>query len=169
MGGDNQLLLFAGEQDTAPPITLSSLPPIPSLDTLPERIRTISLHRPYAGLVASGLKSLETRMWPWPYEAGWLVIHESKSIDKEAMTRIGDVAKQHVGVGGVAVALVWVGGCRKMVVADEERAMIGVIEGRWVWEILARYPFTNQIPMVGRQKFWSTPREEVLASLAIAA
>lgn len=108
-------------------------------------------------------------MWPWPYEAGWLLVHESKSIDKEAMSRLGDVGKAHVGVGGVAVVLVWIGGCRMMVVDDEPQAMIGVTEGRWVWEIKARYPLAKPIPMVGRQKWWPTPREQVVESLSLAA
>lgn len=167
--GDAQLDLF--QVTNSPQARLPSLFTLPSSPArpLPERIRTISLHRPYAGLVAAGLKTLETRMWPWPYEAGWLLIHESKGIDKEAMRRIGDVAQAHVGVGGVALVLVWIGGCRTMVAADEERAMVGVSDGRWVWEVGERHPLVTPIPMVGRQKFWSTPREDVVAALGLVA
>lgn len=166
--GDAQLDLFAATNvaSKSPSPTIISIRPPFLSHPLPERIRTISLHRPYAGLVKAGLKTLETRMWPWPYEAGWLLIHESKTIDKEAMRRIGDVAREHVGVGGVAVVLVWIEGSRTMIVADEEKAMIGLKEGRMVWEMGERHPLVTPIPMVGRQKFWSTPRDDVLAALA---
>jgi hypothetical protein len=143
--------------------------PLPSITTLPERVRIISLHRPYAGLVAAGLKTFETRMWPWPSGPGWLLIHESKTINKEAMRRLGAVATNHVGVGGVALVLVWIAGCRLMTKADEPQAMIEVVDGRWVWEIGARHPLIKPIPMVGHQKFWSTPREDVVAALELAA
>jgi hypothetical protein len=168
--GDAQLDLFA--PNVAPSIpspspSLSVCPPFLS-HPLPEHIRTLSLHRPYAGLVKAGLKMLETRKWEWPrnYGPGWLLIHESKKIDKEAIRRIGNVAQEHVGIGGVAVVLVWIEGSRMMVAEDEERAMIGVAEGRWVWGIGERHPLITPIPMVGKQKFWPTPREDVLAALA---
>ncbi len=108
-------------------------------------------------------------MWPWPYEAGWLLIHESKTIDKVAMRRLGDVAEQHVGTGGVALVLVWIAGTRLMTKDDEPRAMIEVIDGRWVWDVAAHHPLIKPIPMVGRQKFWSTAREDVVAALGLAA
>lgn len=50
----------------------------PALPPLPEVLRVISLWDPYASLVVDGIKTLETRTWPWPYEPGrqaWPLSH----------------------------------------------------------------------------------------------
>lgn len=55
---------------------------------LPERVRVISLWEPYASLVVNGRKTIETRKWPWPYDASWLVIHAAKRLDKSVCRRL---------------------------------------------------------------------------------
>lgn len=41
-------------------------------------MKAISLHQPYASLIAARLKKVETRTWATPYR-GWLAIHAAKA------------------------------------------------------------------------------------------
>jgi hypothetical protein len=53
----------------------------------------LTVKQPYAGLIASGYKTLETRSWSTPYR-GELYIHAGMGVDQEAMTNY-DIDKEN--------------------------------------------------------------------------
>lgn len=115
---------------------------------LPERVRVIALHRPYAGLVAAGIKTLETRGRPWPkaYGPSWLAIYAAAKIDREATSRIGPLAEQHVGPAQTLVCLVWVNGSRPLLPEDEAAACFYAPD-RWAWELGEVVRFARPVPL----------------------
>jgi hypothetical protein len=64
---------------------------------LPARVRVIALWEPYASLIVDGKKTIETREWPWPGDASWLVIHASYKVNVAACARLGLPKKGYVG------------------------------------------------------------------------
>lgn len=141
---------------------------------LPDMVRVISLHQPFAGLVVAGLKTLETRTWPWPYEPGWLAIHAAKKVDKKAMQYFGKggPGARHAGKvaphwqpQGVVLGLVWVDGCRPLLAEDFDQAWF-FEANRFAWILKHPLAFTTPIPMRGPQKFASIPRRVVMQALA---
>jgi predicted transcriptional regulator len=115
---------------------------------LPERVRVIALHRPYAGLIAAGIKTLETRGRPWPkaYGASWLAIYAAAKVDREAMKRLGALAVENLGPAQAMVCLVWVKGSRPLVPEDEAAACF-YAPGRWAWELGEVVRFAHPVPL----------------------
>ena len=149
---------------------------VPGLPPLPERIPCISLWTPYAELVVYGEKTIETRTWPWPYDASWLVIHEAKHVDREAERRLAPriqaMREKHAALGqrqggtGQATGLVYVTGCRPLLPADEEAACFYASDPpRFAWTLDHSHVFRRPVAMRGPQKFVYLPRETVLAAL----
>jgi hypothetical protein len=103
---------------------------------LPERVRVIALHRPYAGLIAAGIKTLETRGRPWPkaYGASWLAIYAAAKVDREAMKRLGALAVENLGPAQAMVCLVWVKGSRPLVPVRLRAGSVVCSWLLWVWE-----------------------------------
>lgn len=150
---------------------------MPALDTdppLPERIPCVSLWEPYASLVIAGVKTIETRTWPWPYGRSWLVIHRAKHVDwasvRRLAVRIGTAGITIAGMqtgGGTLGGLVCVTGDRLLEVADEEAACFFAPNRRaWLLEQARRFP--KPLPMRGPQKIQFIPRETVLRCLGAA-
>lgn len=134
---------------------------------LPPRVRLLSLWQPYAGLVLAGVKTLETRTWPWPYPPGWLLIFATQALAEKAVRRIGPRAELHRKPRGVVIGLVWIQGSRKMRPKDEAAACIGFDPKLHVWGCDAPHLLPHPIPLKrGPQKFSSLPREQVEAALA---
>lgn len=144
---------------------------------LPSMVTCFSLHQPYAGLVAAGLKSLETRLFAWPAKArpypAPLLICATMSPDLMARStlckRAPDEARFDLTLwrNGVALCLVDVVGCRQLTAEDEPRSWFwdpaeaarGVT--RWAWEI-ARVRRVAPFAVRGRQGFArSVPREQI--------
>lgn len=98
-------------------------------------MKALSLKQPWASLIASGKKTIETRVWPTSYR-GDLLICASKTIDKPAMKYFqedlfSDSIKMEYPTG-VAICVVELYDCGVMTKADEEKAMCDVYgEGRW--------------------------------------
>lgn len=150
----------------------TGVPYIADMDpALEERVLVISLHRPYACLVVAGLKTLETRTWPWPYEARWLVIHASKrepvAADVERLAaKIARVPPALREARGALLGLVRVTGpSRPLLPADEDAACF-YEAGRHAWPLARPTPFPRPVPVPrGPQKFSSLPRADVLRFL----
>ncbi len=183
-----------------PPVTATAgeMTPAPALWgsggelLLPEKVRLISLDQPYASLLFGnehsepgevGMKSLETRTWPWPYEASWLAIYATRSPDIPAVHRIyGDghggreilehIRDPEVRDLGVVLGVVWVSGFRLMKPEDEKAAMFPYEPCRYVWVLGAAWhlPRAGRIPLPrGPQKFASISRDALAAGFAQAA
>jgi hypothetical protein len=80
----------------------------------------LSVKQPWASLIASGKKTIETRTWATTYR-GPLLIVSSKKPD--------------IPPAGCALALVRLVGCWPMRGCDEEGACCGWYEGAWAWRL----------------------------------
>lgn len=143
---------------------------------LPPTVTCFSLDQPYAGLVAAGLKTLETRLRPWPEKARpypspllicatmtrrpWKVIRELWRLPTEVAAGVCQSL-------GVALCLVDVVSCRVLTAEDEPRSWYwdpeeqrkGIV--RYAWE-LANVRRVAPFKVSGRQWFArSVPRQQV--------
>lgn len=149
---------------------------------LPSMVTCFSLHQPYAGLVAAGLKTLETRLFAWPVKArpypSPLLICSTQSADIMASatlrTRMPDAERFDLTLWrpGVALCVVDVVGCRPLTAEDEPRAWFWDPEEqrrgvtRWAWD-LVRVRRVAPFAVRGRQGFAkAVPREQVEKALA---
>lgn len=134
-------------------------------DDFPEHLPVLSLWQPYAGLIAVGDKTIETRRWRWPFPPGWLVVHAARRIDDEAMARLGKLAAPHADVRGALVAVVWVAGCRPLV-PDDETSARRYLPGLFAWPLERVQRFAAPIPWRGSQGFRYVDRAVVLQALS---
>jgi hypothetical protein len=126
----------------------------------------LALHQPYADLVVRGVKTLETRLWPWPYPPSWLAVYATKTpaMGVEAWARLpgSDDPPR-----GAIVGLVWVAGCRRMEPGDEAAACIAYEPARYAWPLERphRFEVPDRTLARGPQKFQRLPRALLLAAL----
>lgn len=110
-------------------------------------IRAISLHQPWASLIASGRKTVETRGYPTRHRGDLLICSTQKPTGH--------------GPTGVALAIVNVVGCRTMQPQDEQAARCAWEPGRWAWLLEDIRPIDRPFPVKGRQRFFTVqlPKE----------
>lgn len=137
-------------------------------------IRAITLHQPYASLIASGRKPRETRSWPAP--AGLvghdLAIHAAEKWHKEydeVATAAGYSKPKWSLPYGAVVAVVKVVACVKTEELGDPSKLVDYewgdfTPGRWAWCFDDVRPCTPY-HTVGRQGIWTLP-EEVVQILA---
>ena len=110
-------------------------------------IKAISLHQPFASLIASGLKTLETRRWSTNYRGRLLICSTQKpKIDGMPL--------------GQALCVVSVTGCRPMVKADETAACCEWYKGAFAWELKHITPIVP-FAVKGGQGFFNVDRLDV--------
>jgi len=114
-------------------------------------MKAISLHQPWATMIAGGVKTIETRRWRTRHR-GPLVICSSKL---PAVT--GHLC-------GYALCVVDVVGCRPMTVDDENAACCGLYDGAWAWE-LVNLRVLRPFAVRGRQGFFEIPDGECIRNL----
>jgi hypothetical protein len=140
----------------------------------------LSLHQPWATLVAHGLKRCETRSWRWPSTGPALpaviAVHATIGMSKaqrdlcvkspfsEALTECGvNVAAVYTDgchpslPRGAVVALARVGACwpaERVGPWSKEAAFGDYTPGRWAWVFDACYRLAKPVPAVGRHKLW---------------
>ena len=81
-------------------------------------LKALSLKQPWANMIATGEKTIETRRWPTDYR-GLLLIVSSKTPD--------------IPPAGCAVALATLVECRPMTRSDERSARCRVYPGAFAW------------------------------------
>lgn len=84
-------------------------------------MKAISLKQPYAGWIATGEKTLETRTWRTSHRGSLLIVSCATPSD--------------LGPAGVSICTVNVTGCRRMAPEDEARARVPFDPKLWVWEL----------------------------------
>lgn len=135
---------------------------------LPTLVRVISLWWMWAQRVRSGDKTIETRTWPWPYDAGWLAIHAAQRADGDIVgTRVpwAELPPCEAVTPGSLCALVWVAACRPLVESDLGAALI-YRPGLKAWCLdSARTRRLRPVPMRGPQKFSSVDRDVIYGAL----
>jgi activating signal cointegrator 1 len=135
-------------------------------------MRAISLWQPWATLLISGVKKIETRDWPLRYN-GWLAIHAAKKWDRQieqaclepglreaivAADPHGRFAPQHwsrgaiVGMVNITKVVKYEDSLRhKLALTTRERAC-GLYEpGRWLWICNTAIAFKEPVPWKGSQ------------------
>lgn len=101
-------------------------------------MKAISVRQPWAGLIASGQKTIETRTRPTQYR-GDVLICASKS--------------PHAPGAGEALCIVTIVDCRRMVSDDAAAACCPPYDGAWAW-ILANARPIRPFPVKGRLSFY---------------
>ncbi len=99
-----------------------------------KRIKALSIRQPWANLIVSGEKTIETRVWATPYR-GPLLLLSSKKPD--------------ISPAGCAVAIAELVECRPMRVEDEVAARCAIYPNAVAWVFKNVRPL-DPFPMKGR-------------------
>jgi len=125
-------------------------------------MKAITLHQPWASLVATGAKTIETRPYPTGYR-GPLAIHAAKAsmpVDdpyyRSLLTAAGLVYEQLPG--GVILATCRLLDCEKITHANcpcyPEYAFSDFRPGWYAWRLKDVQPLSDPIPCRGRRGLW---------------
>lgn len=98
-------------------------------------MKAISVKQPWASLIASGEKTIETRTWPTNYRGDLLIVSSKKPTGQ--------------GPTGVALAIVRLYECRLMQISDEDRAQCEWYPGAWAWMLDDIRPIAEPLPVRG--------------------
>jgi hypothetical protein len=132
-------------------------------------MRAITLHQPWASLVAIGEKHYETRSWSTAYR-GPLAIHAAKTKKGRAssyqlitstLTQAGYATFDHLPFGCV-IALVNLNAVYstldvrlRYTTSEQELAFGDYSDDRFAWELELIRVYDPPIPATGRQGFWN--------------
>jgi hypothetical protein len=97
-------------------------------------MKALSVKQPWANLIASGEKTIETRTWATDYRGELLIVSSRKPPIEPA---------------GHAVAVATVIDCRRMTKADEAAARCRVYPGAYSW-VLANVQRIKPFPVKGQ-------------------
>jgi hypothetical protein len=129
-------------------------------------VRGITLHQPYASLIALGVKTYETRSWATKYR-GPLLIHAGKKWDSEVIANCRRAAAALRASGhdldfrvmlGKVVCLARLDGCVLSRGPSHFPAMDQVFgdltTGRYGWRLIDVHRLIPAIPYSGSQGLW---------------
>lgn len=126
-------------------------------------MKAISLHQPWASLVAMGLKRVETRSWPTRHR-GWIAIHAAKRWSRsQRVASVGFLGSDPDIPLGAVVAIARVSDCVLMTPAliesqtPRELAVGDWTAGRWAWLLEDVRRLRDPVPFVGRQGLFTVP------------
>ena len=130
-------------------------------------IKALSLHQPWATLIAIGAKRIETRAWQTPHR-GLLAIHATRDLPREAVALCavspfreallaGNVAGPDALPRGCVLAIVRVTGCTPIDAPPEgvEAAFGDYTPGRFAWQFDDIWALPEPIGARGAQGVWS--------------
>jgi len=104
-------------------------------------MKAITLRQPWASLVASNRKTIETRTWQTGYRGDLLICASARSPGYEHLP------------GGVALAVVRLVDCRPMTEADQEAACCAIYPRAVAWVLENVRPLTP-FRVVGQQRLF---------------
>lgn len=104
-------------------------------------MKCLSVKQPWANLIASGEKTIETRTWATAYRGELLVVSSKRPKIEPA---------------GFAVAVARLVECRPMTKADEAAACCGVYPGAFAW-VLTDVHAVEPFPVKGSLGLYETP------------
>ncbi|HUV65716.1 MAG TPA: ASCH domain-containing protein [Sedimentisphaerales bacterium] len=105
-------------------------------------MKAISVHQPFASLIASGEKTIETRKWRTSYLGELLIVSTQRKCELYPDLPVG-----------TALCIVDLIGCRKMEKQDEEWACCQYYKGAYAW-ILTDVRRVAPFPVRGKQGFY---------------
>ena len=137
-------------------------------------MKALTLWQPWATLIATGKKQIETRSWPTRYR-GPLAIHAGKHKIKEASLRqlcavanldSSDGWWQEANLRGVVLAYCELVDCVLIRSEDDwpdeyERRLGDYTIGRYMWKLADVKLVVEPVPVKGRQGLWEWSMEEV--------
>ena len=125
----------------------------------------LTLHQPWASLIAAGSKTCETRHWaPAPkYWGDVIAIHAGRVEDREFREYDSDVLRilgRDPTPKGAIVAIAQLKDC-----VPTERSWPGTLEdhfgdfspGRFAWRFTDVQPLSEPVPCRGHHKLWTVP------------
>lgn len=141
-----------------------------------DRLKALTLTQPWASLVASGAKGIETRSWGVEY-VGPLAIHAAKGYppEAEALCEQEPFSSKLEAAGyhrhtergsnlwglplGAIIAIVWLEQVERITscihVTSQERAFGNYAPGRYAWQFGEVYLLPTPIPARGTLGLWS--------------
>ncbi len=103
-------------------------------------MKAITIKQPWASLIMTGRKTIETRTWSTKYR-GMLLLHSSAKPKSQ-------------GPAGVVLGVIKVVDVRRMVKADEGAACCSMYPGAYAWVIRKVAKLATYIPCRGRLGLW---------------
>lgn len=116
-------------------------------------MKALSVKQPWAELIDSGRKTIETRTWHTKYR-GPLLICASQTIDREAhehFRKQGFFSRETDYIRGYALTVASLDDCRPMTREDEEYAWCRYLPGTYSWVLSNRRQEFRQFKVTGRQ------------------
>lgn len=108
-------------------------------------MKAISVRQPWANMIASGVKTIETRTWPTKYRGRVLIVSSKKP---------------NIHPAGCAVAVATIIDCVKMTPDHEEFACCDVYPGAWAWMLEDIKKIDDPFPVKGKLGFYDVDYEE---------
>ena len=150
----------------------------------PLTVKALSLHQPWATLIAAGVKNVETRSWPPPQSliGHRIAIHAAKKIvafpdtpayrevQRRGEQRIGPrLAADRISTKGAVVAVATLQNARQVqddtAIPQGNELLFGDFTlGRWIWELSNVQPLDPPVPARGHQGLWNF---ELLLPMAV--
>lgn len=112
-------------------------------------IKAISVKQPWANLIASNKKTIETRTWETKYRGPLLIVSSKKPDIKPA---------------GCAVAVANLVDCHKMTKADEKAACCAVYDGAYSWVLENVRGIKDPFPVKGALKLFNVSVPKTILS-----
>jgi len=108
-------------------------------------MKALSIKQPWASLIATGLKTIETRTWPTNYRGELLIVSSKTQYPKNLpLGNCGCLLLGH------ALCVAKIVDCRPMTKSDEKAAMCDVYENAFAWVLedirkLEPFPVKGQL------------------------
>lgn len=117
-------------------------------------MKALTIRQPWATLIASGVKTIETRTWATKHR-GPLVIHAGAALDRRGpIHRIPDPTRMPLGVTLARANLVDV---RPMRPEDADAALTAYRPELFAWILEEASFLVNPRPIKGRLNLWDFP------------
>ena len=113
-------------------------------------MKALSIKQPWASMIASGEKTIETRTWPTDYRGPLLIV---------------STKEPRIDPAGYALAVVQLKDCRPMTRADERAACCPTYQGAYSWVFEGISPI-NPVPVRGKLGIFDVEIDENLLELA---
>ena len=137
-------------------------------------IKAISLHQPWASLIAAVGKTIETRHWAPPKDivGTRIAVHATQQLmqlPKKTHQKYNQYVEQYLGPNwhestprGAVIAIATLKSAEQIdqytKLPDEPELLFGdYTAGRWMWHLDEIVPLTTIYPCRGRQSFWNWP------------
>lgn len=111
-------------------------------------MKALSLHQPWASLIAQGKKTIETRRWATSYRGPLLICSSGRPVIDGLPA-------------GKALCVVDLVGCRPMTRADEKAACCDLYPGAFAW-VLDNRKRVQPFPVQGQQRFFDVDDEQIM-------